>query len=82
MTVNPYQDVIDWLHTSEGESWSESRMQTARVCSGTGSTLTRYGNEREYNWRGILSLKTDDDHRHTSIFVHSQRLEGEVNHDS
>lgn len=29
--VNPYQEVIDWLRSDEGSSWSEHRMQEARV---------------------------------------------------
>lgn len=71
MTVNPYQDVIDWLRSPQGETWSEARLLTARVLSGTGLTLTSYGSPDEYIWKGILSLKTDTDHRHTAMFVHS-----------
>lgn len=27
--MNPYQPVIDWLRSKEGEAWSEARMQRA-----------------------------------------------------
>ena len=29
MNVNPYQPVIDWLRTPEGERWSENRLHRA-----------------------------------------------------
>ena len=28
--ANPYQDVIDWLKSPEGEQWSEQRLEKAR----------------------------------------------------
>jgi hypothetical protein len=53
---NPFQDVIDWLHSDEGMAWSE-----ARLLQGFGSnTLTCYGDATIFNWQGIMSVKRDD----------------------
>ena len=41
MKANPYQDVIDWLRSPEGENWSEQRMRKARTLT------TRIGPSRE-----------------------------------
>lgn len=33
--TNPYQHIIDWLHTYEGEAWSEQRItNAAHRCNG------------------------------------------------
>jgi hypothetical protein len=31
MVTNPYQAVIDWLRSPEGEAWSEGRMRPVGV---------------------------------------------------
>lgn len=33
MITNPYQPVIDWLHTPDGEHWSEIRVCASEGCS-------------------------------------------------
>jgi hypothetical protein len=72
MITNPYQNVIDWLRTPEGETWSEARLLAGRVLNETGLTLTAYGDKELFCWKGILSLKTDAEARHTAMFLHSQ----------
>lgn len=74
--ANPYQDVIDWLRTPEGERWSEERMRVARVMHSSGQlTLTAYGDKELLIWKGILSVKSDEDFRHTATFRHTHTWE-------
>jgi hypothetical protein len=69
---NPYQEVIDWLRSPEGERWSESRMQVARVTSGSAiSNLNSYGCHEILMWKGIFSIKRDDDPRAAAFFHRS-----------
>jgi hypothetical protein len=58
---NPYQDVIDWLRSREGESWSETRIACARRSNGNyGHTLVQYGAHSGEIWMGgVLSVKDD-----------------------
>jgi hypothetical protein len=72
MTVtNPYQDVIDWLRTSEGEAWSENRMALAKAIYSSGQlTLNAYGDGTIVIWKGLFSIKRDDDPRHRAEFIH------------
>jgi hypothetical protein len=60
--ANPYQSVIDWLHTPAGEKWSENRIAVARHGpeGETGLGPNNYGDGTTYLWKGIMSLKTDD----------------------
>ena len=58
--ANPYQDVINWLRSPEGEQWSESRIWAARLESGNaGHTCTRYGMISVMWMGGMFSLKDD-----------------------
>lgn len=34
--MNPYQDIIDWLRSPDGERWSENRMSEGRRISDAG----------------------------------------------
>jgi hypothetical protein len=60
MPANPYQDVIDWLRSPDGEFWSEQRLKTAARSNGTyGHTINRYG-AQGYLWMGgVLCVKDD-----------------------
>lgn len=64
---NPYQDVIDWLRSPDGELWSEQRMTLARD---RGFTLTDYGVGGPLVWKGIMSFKADDNPLATALFLH------------
>ena len=73
MISNPYQNVIDWLHTPEGEQWSEDRIAARRDADG-GPTLgpNHYGDASCFLWKGIMSLKSDQkavgwNYRHTGM---------------
>lgn len=65
--VNPYQDVIDWLRSPEGQRWSEDRIERARRMYGDGllfpddglsATLVSYGGRNsEIYLGGVLSVK-------------------------
>lgn len=71
--ANPYQEVIDWLRSPAGEKWSENRIAVAkaRQCTSASQlTLTSYGDKELLCWKGILSVKRDNDPRHSAIFVH------------
>ena len=68
---NPYQDVIDWLRSPAGENWSEERMVAARRGARV-STAVTYGDPSVLLWKGILSVKTDDDPRTTAVFHHAR----------
>ena len=58
--VNPYQDVIDWLRSPEGETWSEARIRQAAVVNGnSGHTCTRYGTRGDLWMGGMFSVKED-----------------------
>ena len=71
MTANPYQEVIDWLKTPEGEQWSENRMAVAKAMYSSGQlTLNAYGDGTLLNWKGLFSLKRDDDPRNRAEFIH------------
>lgn len=67
---NPYQDVIDWLRSPAGENWSEQRMTDARGGAAV-TTLTSYGYTVPFLWKGIMSVKTDDDPRTTAVYRHA-----------
>jgi hypothetical protein len=57
--------VVRWLRSPEGEKWSEARMQQARYLAYDNSYdaapmgLTWYGSSQDFNWRGIMSIKSD-----------------------
>lgn len=58
MTENPYQDVINWLRSPEGEKWSEERMRTAAVALlNLSPAEIRFWNLNRYgNWQGPLFM--------------------------
>jgi hypothetical protein len=57
----PFQDVVDWLRSPEGEMWSEDRMAYARWNTPQDSVMgpNSYGDPRELMMRGMFSIKTD-----------------------
>ena len=68
--MNPYQDVIDWLRSPEGSSWSEQRMRKAVMkafdLDGSGSMwnlnrMTGDTMDSPLYLGGVLSVKEDDE---------------------
>ena len=69
--MNPYQDVIDWLRSPEGERWSETRMHDA-ACTGAADSFLLAPSGWHLNRRdgsttdsplylgGVLSVKEDE----------------------
>lgn len=59
-TPNPYQEVIDWLQSPEGTSWSENRIWQAKITAGDTAAwvgTTSYG-DRQVMWMGgVMSVK-------------------------
>ena len=60
--TNPFQEIIDWLRSPEGEAWSEERMLLgAALSSGSieyPNLLNHYGNRTGPVYlSGILSFK-------------------------
>lgn len=63
--MNPYQDVIDWLRSPEGEKWSEQRMRTAAFSSPLPMGCFHWNLNTFGNWQGpvymggMFSVKED-----------------------
>lgn len=59
MPANPYQEVIDWLRSPEGEHWSELRLLSANWHAGKPMTLTSYGSSHVMIMGGMFCIKED-----------------------